>query len=92
MTRKAKDITGEKKPSWRDIEKAIAGYDRAALVGLISDLYASNAQNKSFLHVRFSTGEEALKPYKKIIEDTLHPNMYTHTPFQIAKAKKAISD
>lgn len=82
----------KRNPSWSDIKKAIAGYDRAALVGLISDLYASSALNKTFLHARFSTGEDALKPYLKIIEDALYPDVYKNKPVQIAKAKKAISD
>ena len=45
MSKTANETT-EKKPSWSDIKKAIAGYDRLALVGLISDLYASSAQNR----------------------------------------------
>ena len=81
-----------KKPSWSDIKKAIAGYDRLALVGLISDLYASSAQNKTFLHARFSTGTDALKPFLKIIEDALYPDVYKNKPIKIAMAKKAIRD
>lgn len=92
MSKPARGKSDKKKPSWSDIKKAIAGYDRAALVGLISDLYASNAQNNTFLHARFSTGSDALKPYLKIIEDTLYPDIYRNKPLQIAKAKKAISD
>ena len=92
MNKTAKEKSDKKKPSWSDIKKAIAGYDRAALVGLISDLYASSAQNKTFLHARFSSGEDALKPYLKIIEDALFPDVYKNKPVQIAKAKKAISD
>ena len=91
MSKSAKDKP-EKKPSWSDIKKAIAGYDRQAMIGLISDLYASSAQNKTFLHARFSTGSDALKPYLKIIEDALYPDVYKNKPVQIAKAKKAISD
>ena len=92
MSKPAKEKSDKKKPSWSDIKKSIAGYDRAALVGLISDLYASSAQNKSFLHARFSTGEEGLKSFKKIIEDNLYPDIYRNKPVQIGKAKKAISD
>ena len=92
MSKPAKEKSDKKKPSWSDIKKAIAGYDRAALVGLISDLYASSAQNKTFLHARFSEGTDALKPFLKIIEDSLYPDVYKNKPIQIAKAKKAISD
>jgi hypothetical protein len=59
---------------------------------LISDLYASNSANKIFLHARFATGEEALKPYQKIIEECMFPDVYKNKPIQIAKAKKAITD
>ncbi len=59
--------THKKKPSWSDVKKAIAGLDRADLVGLVSDLYASSDANKNFLHARFSIGHDVLVPYKKII-------------------------
>lgn len=92
MSKPAKEKSDKKKPSWSDIKKAIAGYDRAALIGLISDLYASSAQNKTFLHARFSEGTDALKPYLKIIEDALYPDVYKNKPIKISIAKKAISD
>jgi hypothetical protein len=59
---------------------------------LISDLYASNPANKIFLHARFAPGEDALKPYQKIIEDSLYPDVDKNKPIQIAKGKKAIAD
>jgi len=92
VSKQAREKSGKKMPSWSDIKKALAGYDRAALIGLISDLYVSSVQNKSFLHARFSTGPDALKPYLKIIDDTLYPDILSNKPIQIAKAKKAISD
>jgi len=84
--------TDTKKPSWSDIKKALAGHDRPALLGLIADLYAFNPHNKTFLHARFSTGSESLKPYLKIIDEALYPDIYKSKPVQIAKAKKAVSD
>jgi hypothetical protein len=81
MSRKGATFVGgnpaKMKQSWNDIKKALAGYDRAALISLISDLYASSAHNKSFFHARFSTGVDALKPYLKIIEDALYPDIIT---------------
>ncbi len=81
-----------KKPTWSDVKKALADYDRPALLGLIADLYASNPANKTFLHARFGASEEALKPYQKIIEESMFPDVYKNKPIQIAKAKKAITD
>jgi hypothetical protein len=82
----------KKKPSWSDIKKSLAEYDRPALLGLIADLYSLNPQNKTFLHARFACGIDALKPYLKIIDDALYPDIYKNKPVQIAKAKKAIAD
>ncbi|MFZ4856020.1 MAG: hypothetical protein ACOYL3_06450 [Desulfuromonadaceae bacterium] len=86
------DKKDKKKPSWSDIKKALAEYDRPALLGLIADLYSLNPQNKTFLHARFASGIDALKPYLKIIDDALYPDIYKNKPVQIAKAKKAIAD
>ena len=82
----------KKKPSWSDIKKSLAEYDRPALLGLIADLYSLNPQNKTFLHARFATGDDALKPYLKIIDEALYPDIYKNKPVQISKAKKAIAD
>ena len=82
----------KKKPSWSDVKSAIADFERPALIGLISDLYAYSTPNKNFLHARFSLGSDALKPYKKIIEDALFPDVMSNDDVEIATAKKAISD
>lgn len=84
--------TPKKKPSWSDVKTAIANFERPALISLISDLYAYSTPNKNFLHARFSLGSDALKPYKKIIEDALFPDVMANDPVEIATAKKAISD
>jgi hypothetical protein len=82
----------KKKPSWSDVKLAIADFEGSALIGLISDLYAYSTPNKDFLHARFSLGSDALKPYKKIIEDALFPDVMSNDDVEIATAKKAISD
>ncbi|MEI6705053.1 MAG: hypothetical protein WCL71_16205 [Deltaproteobacteria bacterium] len=82
----------KKKPSWSDVKSAIAKLERQALIGLISDLYAYSTPNKNFLHARFSLGSDSLKPYKKIIEDALYPDVMSNDPIEIATAKKAVSD
>ena len=82
----------KKKPSWSDVKSAIADFERSALIGLISDLYAYSTPNKNFLHARFALGSDALKPFKKIIEDALFPDVMSNDDVEIATAKKAISD
>ena len=92
MSKTADSKAVRKKPTWSNVKKALADYDRPKLIALISDLYASNPANKIFLHARFGTGEEALEPYLKIIEDSLYPDVHKNKPIQIAKGKKAITD
>lgn len=82
----------KKKPSWSDVKPAIANFERPALIGLISDLYAYSTANKNFLHGRFSLGNDPLKPYKQIIDNALYPDVMSNDPIEIATAKKAISD
>ena len=82
----------KKNPSWNDVKSVIAKFERPALISLISDLYAYSTPNKNFLHARFSLGSDALKPYKKIIDDALFPDVMSNDPVEIATAKKAISD
>lgn len=91
---KSTDATkpSKKKPTWSDVKSAIADFERPALIGLISDLYVYSTANKNFLHARFSLGSDSLKPYKKIIEDALFPNVMSNDDVEIATAKKAISD
>jgi len=92
VSKEVKVKTDKKKPSWSEIKKALATSDRTALIGLISDMYALSSQNKAFLHARFSTGTDALKPYLKIIDEALYPDILRNKPVKIAKAKKAIND
>ncbi len=80
------------KTAWNAVEKAIAGYDKTALVALIGDLYDFSDKNKHFLHAHFSIGTDPLKPYKKIIYDALNPDVMKNEPIRLAKGKQAISD
>src|SRR3990172_8976370 len=81
-----------RKTTWNTVKAAIAGHDKAALVGLIADLYDYSEQNRHFLHARFSLGHDPLKPYKKIIDEALCPDVMKNDPIRIAKGKRAISD
>ena len=81
----------KKKATWSDVKAAISNFERTALLGLIYDLYNFNPENKDFLHARFSLGADVLKPYKKVIEEALFPDVIANDDVEIAVAKKAIA-
>ena len=82
----------KKKPTWNDLTRQLADLDRAALLGLIQDLYAASKNNQSFLHARFALGEDVLEPYKAAIERWVCPDVMHNQDISVAKAQKAISD
>lgn len=55
-------------PTWTDVKAKLADFDRAALLGLIQNLYAAHKENQTFLHARFGLAEDVLEPYKKTID------------------------
>lgn len=79
-------------PSWSDVKARLAEFDRAALLGLIQDLYAASRDNQSFLHARFGLGGDILEPYKATIDRWLWPDVYKNQDVSVSKAKKAIAD
>lgn len=81
------------KPSWSDIKIRLAEFDRAGLIQLVSDLYASSKDNKTFLHARLAFGAYALNEYKKRIQIALAPDLSRRfTKPSVATAKKSISE
>jgi hypothetical protein len=83
--------TTKTKPTWSDVKTQLLEFDRAQLLGLVQDLYASNKDNKAFLHARFGLGDDPLEPYKDVIICWINPPDFRH-PISVSKAKKAISD
>ena len=81
----------KKEPCWGDIETSIEQFKKKQLVDLISDLYRLSPENKDFFHTRFSTGEDPLLRYKKIIQDAIHPYLEDNEPLEIEKANDAIN-
>lgn len=82
----------QKKPTWSDLKRQLAGLDRSALLGLVQDLYAASRDNQAFLNARFALGEDVLEPYKVIIDRWVCPDVMRNQNISIARAKKAISD
>jgi hypothetical protein len=90
---KVKGLAAKKRksPTWTDVKAMLVNLDQKQLLKLIADLYKFSDENKTFLHTRFSVGEDQLGSYKKIIDDFLFPDVFSNKPIQVAKAKKAIS-
>jgi len=85
-------VMASKKPTWRDVKAFLVDKDKSELLKLIADLYSSNADNKSFIHSRYSVGGQTLEPYRSIISESLYPNVYKNEPIRLSIGKKAISD
>lgn len=85
--------TGKKKsgPTWNDVKRQLAVFDRVGLLGLVHDLYAASEDNRNFLHARFGLGEDALAPYKAIVERWLWPDVYKNEDHSVTKAKQPIA-
>ena len=80
------------KPGWRDVKGALVDFDRAGLLALVQDMYAASKDNQVFLHARFGLGEDALEPYRVVIERWLCPDVYKNQDYSVAKARKPIAD
>jgi hypothetical protein len=81
-----------KSPTWTDVKAKLVGFDRAALLGLVQNLYAAHKDNQAFLHARFGLGEDVLEPYKKTIDRWLWPDVLRKQDTSVSEAKRAISD
>ena len=79
-------------PTWTDVKAKLADFDRAALLGLIQNLYRAHKDNQIFLHSRFGLGGDVLEPYKKIIDRWLWPDVLRKQDISVSQAKQAISD
>jgi hypothetical protein len=79
------------KPTWADVKTNLASFDRAALLGMLQDLYAADEANRAFLHARFGLGEDPLLPYKKTVDRWLWPDMFRGQRTSVSRAKGAIT-
>ncbi len=79
-------------PTWSDVKRKMAEFDRAGLLGTIQDLYAASEDTRAFLHARLSLGHDVLDPYKATIARSLWPDLTRNQLPFVAAAKKAIAD
>lgn len=84
--------TKKKTLSWSDVKTKLADHDRAALVGLVQDLYTVNKDNQAFLHARLALGGDVLQPYKDTLQRWLSPDLTKKQDVSVAKAKKAMAE
>ena len=78
--------------SWSEVKTKLTDFDRASLLGLVQNMYAASKDNQTFLHARFSLGDDVLKPYKTTIDRWLWPDVFKNQDTSVAKAKKPIAD
>ena len=88
MTNKAKNTA----PIWSDVKIRLADFDRAGLLHLVQDLYATSKDNQAFLHARLGVGDDPVKPYKATISRWICPDVLKNQDISVSKAKRAISD
>lgn len=79
-------------PTWTDVKRKLASFDRAGLLGLIQDLYAAHKENQTFLHARFGLSEDVLEPYKQTLDRWLWPDVFRKQDTSVAKARQVISN
>lgn len=78
------------KPTWADVKTKLASFDRAALLGVLQDLYVAEENNRAFLHARFGLGEDPLQPYKRAIDRWVWPDVFRGQQTSVSRAKRAI--
>jgi hypothetical protein len=82
-------------PTWTQVKAKLSAFDRPGLVALIQDLYTAHKENRTFLHTRFSLGEDVLEPYKQTIQRSISPDPGRSArilDISTAKGKQAIVD
>ena len=80
-----------KKPTWIDVKRSIKDIEISNLIELVKDLYELSDENKNFFHARFLAASFSLSKYKKIISDSLYPDIFDEEDdFNFDKANKAI--
>jgi len=85
-------MVSKKKTTWKDVKAVLSEIEKSELFKLVADLYSLSADNKSFIHSRYSIGGKSLEPYRTIISESLYPDVCKNKPIRLSVGKKAISD
>jgi hypothetical protein len=78
--------------SWKTVRTVLADRSKAELLKLVADLYASSSDNKNFIHARCAVGTIGIDEYKKLISESIYPDIYNNKPIKLSVGKRAISD
>lgn len=81
-----------KSPNWAEVKRTLKDKSNAELLKLISDLYSSSAENKNFINARYAVGSHYLESYKKIISNSIYPDLSSKQWIKLSVGKKAITD
>ena len=68
----------------------LASFDRAALLGMLQDLYAADENSCAFVHARFGLGEDPLQPDKRTIDRWVRPDVFRGRQTSVSRAKRSI--
>ena len=64
-----------KKQIWIDVKRLIKDIENSDLIELVRDLYELSDENKNFLYARFLDSTTSLNKYRKIILDSIYPDV-----------------
>ena len=81
-----------KSKTWNEIEKKITKFKKKQLIELINNLYKLSDENQLFFTTYFSKQQDLLKPYKKIIQESMHPFLEENEPLNIKAAQDAVTN
>lgn len=77
-------------PTWSDVKSKVVNLDHKQLIQIVGDLYRLSKENEEFLNARFGVLDDPLAPFKKSIEESMYPDIYSDKPIQISRAQGAI--
>lgn len=79
-------------PSWKDVKAMLAQQSPQELLQLLRDVYALRPEVQDFIHARVLASRESIKSYKKMIHQSLSPDVIHGEALALARGRKAISE
>ena len=80
-----------KRSNWTEVKKQVTQLEQKEIIKLLADLYKLSSENKRFFDTRFVESSDSLKPYKKMIESALYPNVMRDENPDFKSARHVIS-